>query len=201
MAGNRKNSVDDLAAGFLSTRPAAFDKFLHQPTITLPTETHVGDQRANNDEQKAEPINHPTERPRVENEKKGKEDPIEQSLVSQSTDMVKPLHRNQTESTPNLKQTASTTGKSKKLIGPYEVLFLAKSDQHSFDPGDQRVYLKRTHAKILNRMVLYCEQKNCRINLQAILDNILHHHFEQYASDIKQIDLHLLNLLTQQIND
>lgn len=202
MAGNRKNALNDLAAGFMSTRPPAFDKFLQQPTITLPTETiSDGQQRESSMDETPDRFEQVQEETRVESEKPGNDHSIIHPVLAKPVESVKSISGKQTEGIAISKKPASTTAKPKKLAGPYEEGFLAKTDQHPFNPGDQRIYLKKAHAKILSRLVLYCEHTDRRINLQAIVDNILHHHFEQYASDIKQIDQQLLSLLTQQIND
>lgn len=201
MAGNRKNALDNLAEGFMSTRPPAFDKFLQQPTITLPTETTTDGQRVTSGDETPETINQTQEDRRVENQKPGNDHSIIDPVLANPIKSVKSSNGQPTEAISISKKPAPIPAKTKKLAGPYEERFLAKSDQHPFDSGDQRVYLKKAHGRILSRLVSYCEQTDRRITIQAILDNILQHHIEQYALEIKQIDRQLLSLLTQQIND
>ena len=201
MGGNRKNALDNLAAGFMSTRPAAFDKFLQQPSITIPTETTKDGQRVTSMGEAPAVFDQVQEGIQVEEEKNEDNAAKGQSDNAENIEPVNASRGDQSESTSVSKRTVTTTGKPKKLTGQYEDLFLAKINQFPSDQADQRLYIKPCHAQSLKRLVLYCEHKNRRMSLQAILDNILHHHFEQYASEIKQIDRQLLSLLTQQIND
>lgn len=201
MAGNRKNAVDDLAAGFLSTRPAAFDNFLLQPKITIPAESTVNGQSVTDTEELIEQTGLTQESAPVANEAKGEEALINKLPDTILTDIVKSKRNDLTESSTLLKRVASPLGKSKKAVSSYEELFLGKSRQLPSDQGDKRLYIKRSYVRLLTKLVLYCEHKDQSMSLQAILDNILHHHFEQYATEIREIDVHLLNLLSQRVND
>ena len=201
MAGNKKNDLDNLAAGFMSTRPPAFDKFLQQTTVTIPTEINSDDQLVNNTGNTSSSVDQVHANPRLEQGPNKDKEAIGLSVIAEGIESIKATDGDQSQSASLTKRAVPVTGKSKKGGGLYEDLFLAKSNHYPSDPADQRIYIKPCHARSLKRLVLYCEHKNRRMSLQAILDNILHHHFEQYASDIKQIDQQLLSLLTQQIND
>lgn len=201
MGGNRKNALDNLAAGFMSTRPSAFDKFLQQPTITIASETNSDDQQVNGTDGVSSVIDRVQANSRVEEVQNEEKDAIDQSDITGGLLSTNASNGDQSESASLTKRAVPVTGKSKKVAGLYEDLFLAKSNHYPSEQADQRIYIKPCHARSLKRLVLYCEHKNRRMSLQAILDNILHHHFEQYAPEIKQIDQQLLSLLTQQIND
>ncbi|SFE55623.1 DUF3408 domain-containing protein [Spirosoma endophyticum] len=198
MAGNKKNDLDNLAAGFMSTRPPAFDKFLQQTTVTIPTETNSDDQQVNGTSDTPSAVDQVQAGTRLEEVLQKAKEAIGLTDIAEQIESTKASNGDQSESASLTKRAVPTTGKSKKLAGLYEDLFLIKSNQFT---SDQRLYINPSHARSLKRLALYCESKNRRVSLQAILDNILHHHFEQYASDIKQIDQQLLRLLNQQMSD
>jgi len=196
MPGNRKNSLDDLAQSFLNTRPAVFDEFLNQPSNNLPTQ--------------ASTILTPTVgvepsvalSPDQNNEPRGLNNLSNGSQSISIDEKEHPAHsKSQSAENSNQPKRVAIPGNGKRKGNEsYESLFFGKSAPCKSDHNDIRVLLKGSHSKIINRLVMYAEYNNLRVSAQLILDNILRHHFETYASEIKQIDLALLGILQQQIN-
>lgn len=200
MPGNRKNSLDDLAQSFLNTRPAVFDEFLNQPPNNPPSHTSAAQTPTVAAELSI------ANSPEKSNEPSGSNNLSNGSQSLSFGEKENPGHTNSQppvqppENCTQSKRGALSNNGKRKGNESYEGLFFGKSAPCKSDHNDLRVLLKGNHSRIISRLVMYAEHNNIRVSAQLILDNILRHHFEMYAPEIKQIDLALLRILQQQIN-
>ena len=200
--GNRKtaNALDQLAQSFLQTRPAAFNEFLNQPTNDPLIKTSVSGSPTDGPEllDKDSPVK--DNDANVSNSPPDVSPPStldRKSNLEQSSDQF-PTSSSETNNQP--KRVLLTSQGKRKTNESYEGLFFNKSDPGKSDHRDVRVLLKGNHSKVISRLVMYAEHHKLRVSPQQILDNILRHHFETFAAEIRQMDQALIGILQQQIN-
>lgn len=203
-SGNRKNSLDNLAQSFLTTRPAAFTDFLNKPL------TDGNSQPSEPPSASSQPNSHPASLTQTDEAVLDSVDLTNQLSVSsleKTDDQLPTTHpRIQSVEQPidlsnqTKRPTLPGSGKRKNNES-YESLFLGKSTALKADYNDVRVLIRGTHSHIIKKLLMYAEHNRLRVSAQGILDNILRHHFETYAGEIKQIEQTLLNTFQQQFND